>query len=258
MKKFALVTPLILSLSQPAFADDNQAIDPADVTKVYTQTALLFSGNSQFQWQGQVAGGLENGQQFAFLTEATFDNKDNHTDKFGFDYQNSRTQYFHVFNTDAAAFPKIGASLDYVNTRTDSISNDLLSIGGVAAINPAYTKGLMVFPRAGYMTGSMEVKGLTSEKDSLSGYALGLITAKHLGDSGAYVSVVPEWQSLQGDEIEMSSMSVKTSLNAPLNSSRTWWINTRFDLTKSDITVSGSGPEGEWQSEAWIGVRHYF
>ncbi|MGF1682786.1 hypothetical protein [Photobacterium minamisatsumaniensis] len=257
MKKFALLAPLAACLAAPVMAEEEQVIDPADVTKVYTQSALMFSGNSQFQWQGQIAGGLENGQQFALLSEATFDNNDNDPNKFGFDYQNSRTQYFHVFNTSSAAMPKIGASLDYVNTRTNTIKNDLLSIGAVAAINPAYTAGLLVFPRAGVMTGSMEVAGMDS-KDDLTGYSLGLITAKYLGENGAYLSIVPEWQDLSGDEIDMQNLSVKASINVPLNNSRTWWLNTRYDFTKSDLKVNGTDLGGDWETQAWIGVRHYF
>ncbi|MGR5066302.1 hypothetical protein [Photobacterium sp. DNB22_13_2] len=259
MKKFALLAPLAACIASPVMAEEEQMIDPADVTKVYTQSALMFSGNSEFQWQGQIAGGLENGQQFALLSEATFDNKDNDGNKFGFDYQTSRTQYFHVFNSGSSTLPKIGASLDYVNTRTNSVKNDLLSIGAVAAINPAYTGGILVFPRAGVMTGSMEVldAGMNG-KDDLTGYSLGLITAIYLGDGGSYLSLVPEWQDLSGDEIEMQNLSIKASINVPLNSARTWWLNTRYDFTKSDLEVNGNDLSGDWETQAWLGVRHYF
>ena len=227
----------------------------ADVTKVYTQSALMVNGSSQIQWQGQIAGGLDNGQQFALLGEATFDNKDNDTNKFGLDYQNSRFQYFHVFEYGLEGLPKIGASLDYINTRTRSVKNDLFAVGGVAAINPAYTGGFLVFPLAGLMTGSMEV---AEQKDDLNGYSLALVTAKHIGDSGAYVSVIPEWQDMSGDTIDMQNLSIKTALNVPLNSSRKWWLNTRFDMTKTSIDVNNSSLANEWQTEAWVGVRYYF
>ncbi|PMH37536.1 hypothetical protein BCU68_07940 [Vibrio sp. 10N.286.49.B3] len=259
MKKFALVAPLALTLAAPALAEDSKAIDPADVTKVYTQAAVLFNGSSDIQLQGQVSGGMENGQQFALLGEATFadDNKvgNHNSNDFGTEYSNSRIQYFHVFEPGSTVVPKLGVSLDYINTRTE-VKNDLLSIGGVAAINPAYTGGLLVFPRLGVMGGSMEVNGV---KDSdLLGYSLGLITAKHIGTSGAYVSAVPEWQDVSGDSIEMQSLAVKFALNVPLNNSRTWWLNTRYDFTKTSMDVNGIDAPSEWQTEAWIGVRHYF
>lgn len=261
MKKFALIIPLSLGLSIPAHAESERVIDPADVTKVYTQTALMVSGNSDIQFQGQVSGGMDNGQQFALLAEATFVDESNTAlsdpDKFGTEYSNSRIQYFHVFETGTAATPKVGLSLDYINTR-NSIKNDLLSVGGVVAINPAYTGGLLVFPRAGLMTGSMEIPGITSSKDDLTGYSLGLITAKHLGDSGAYVSFVPEWQDLSGDDIDMQNLSFKTSLNVPMNTARTWWLNTRYDITKTDVDVKSVSMPNDWQTEAWIGVRYYF
>ena len=261
MKKFALTIPLSVVLSIPAHAESERVIDPADVTKVYTQSALMLSGSSDIQFQGQVSGGLENGQQFALLAEATFvdDNDESLRDPndFGSEYNNSRIQYFHVFETGTKATPKVGLSLDYVNTRT-SIKNDLLSVGGVVAINPAYTGGFLVFPRAGLMTGSMEIPAMNSSKDDLTGYSLGLITAKHLGDSGAYVSLVPEWQDLSGSDINMQNFSFKTSLNVPMNSARTWWLNTRYDITKGDIDVNGLSMPSEWQTEAWVGVRYYF
>lgn len=90
MKKFVFLLPLT-SVFTSVVADD--VIDPADVTNVYTQSAIMVSGDASIQWQGQIAGGLENGQQFALLAEATFDNKDNNTNKFGLDYQSSRVQY---------------------------------------------------------------------------------------------------------------------------------------------------------------------
>lgn len=261
MKKFALIIPLSLGLSIPVHAESERVIDPADVTKVYTQTALMVSGSSDIQFQGQVSGGLDNGQQFALLAEATFvdDNDESQRDPndFGSEYSNSRVQYFHVFETGAKAAPKVGLSLDYINTRT-SIKNDLLSVGGVVAINPAYTGGFLVFPRAGLMTGSMEIPAMNSTKDDLTGYSLGLITAKHLGDSGAYVSLVPEWQDLFGDDIDMQNFSFKTSLNVPMNTARTWWLNTRYDITKTDVDVKGVSIPSEWQTEAWVGVRYYF
>lgn len=261
MKKFALIIPLSLGLSIPAHAESERVIDPADVTKVYTQTALMVSGSSDIQFQGQVSGGLDNGQQFALLAEATFvdDNDELQRDPndFGSEYSNSRIQYFHVFETGAKAAPKVGLSLDYINTRT-SIKNDLLSVGGVVAVNPAYTGGFLVFPRAGLMTGSMEIPAMNSTKDDLTGYSLGLITAKHLGDSGAYVSLVPEWQDLSGDDIDMQNFSFKTSLNVPMNTARTWWLNTRYDITKTDVDVKGVSIPSEWQTEAWVGVRYYF
>ena len=87
----------------------------------------MFSGSSDIQFQGQVSGGVDNGQQFALLAEATFvdDNDVTQRDpnKFGSDYSNSRLQYFHVFEPGLEVTPKIGVSLDYINTRTN-IKND--------------------------------------------------------------------------------------------------------------------------------------
>ncbi|MDV5169646.1 hypothetical protein [Photobacterium rosenbergii] len=254
MKKLVLLTPLALALSTPTFADE--VIDPADVTNVYTQTALMVSGDSSLLWQGQVAGGMENGQQFALLAEATFDNEDNDSNKFGLDYQNSRVQYFHVFDTGINSTPKAGVSFDYINTRTNAVKNDLLAVGGVAAVNPASVGGLLVFPMANVIAGNMELADGT--KDDLTGFGASLITAKYIGDTGAYVVVTPEIQNLSGDTLDVQNITVKTGLNAPLNSNRSTWINTRFDFAKSTISVNGTDLDADWETKAWLGVRHDF
>ncbi|MCZ8498428.1 hypothetical protein O9929_11900 [Vibrio lentus] len=55
------------------------------------------------------------------------------------------------------------------------------------------------------------------------------------------------------------NFSLKTSLNVPMNSARTWWLNTRYDITKGDITVpNGLSMPSEWRTETWVGVRYYF
>ncbi len=253
MKKFVVLLPLSFVFTS-VVADD--VIDPADVTNVYTQSAVMVSGDSSLQWQGQIAGGLESGQQFALLGEATFDSKDNGTNKFGLDYQFSRVQYFHVFDTGLQTANKAGVSLDYINTRTSSIKNDLFAVGAVAAINPAYLGGLLVFPVASLITGNIELADNT--RDDLTGIGASLITAKYLGDSGAYISVTPELQDLSGHTVDLTNLTIKTSINAPLNSSRTWWINTRYDITKSRLSGSSQNNESAWQTQAWIGARHYF
>lgn len=257
MKKITFTAAFFALFSNFAIAEENTVIDPADVTNVYTQAALLINGSSDFQLQAQVSGGMDNGQQFALLAEATFVDENGDRNDFGTEYSNSRFQYFHVFDTGLAAAPKAGISLDYINTRTKAVKNDLFAIGGVMALNPKYTAGLMVFPLASVMTGSMEIPGL-AEKDDLTGYGLGLMAVKRLGEGGAYIAVIPEWQDLSGDEIDMQNLAIKTSFNAPLNASRKWWINTRFDITKSSIDVAGVALDADWETEAWIGVRHYF
>lgn len=253
MKKFVFLLPLT-SVFTSVVADD--VIDPADVTNVYTQSAIMVSGDASIQWQGQIAGGLENGQQFALLAEATFDNKDNNTNKFGLDYQSSRVQYFHVFDTGLKTANKAGISLDYINTRTNSIKNDLFAVGTVAAIDPAHLGGLLVFPMASLITGNIELADNT--RDELTGIGASLITAKYLGDSGAYISVTPELQNLSGHTVDLKNFTIKTSINAPLNSSRSWWINTRYDIAKSRLSGNSQDYASAWETQAWIGVRHYF
>ncbi|NMP17304.1 hypothetical protein [Thalassotalea sp. Y01] len=261
MKYNTLIVPLALAFAAPVLAEQGKEIDPADVTNVYTQGALMLNGSSDIQLQGQFSGGLDNGRQFALLGEITLTDENNVAErddnKFGTSFSHGRLQYFHVFSGQSDDIPKIGLSVDYIKTNTE-VKNDLLSIGGVFAINPEHTGGLLVYPRFGVTTGTMKVKGVSDGYDDLIGYSLGVISAKYIGQNGAYVSVVPEWQDLNGDDIDMHSLSVKTSLNVPLNDSRTWWLNTRYDVSKTEVDVFNSSLSSEWQTEALIGVRHYF
>ncbi|CAM4425417.1 hypothetical protein [Vibrio agarivorans] len=261
MKKFALITPIALVLVANVHAEESAVIDPADVTNVYTQGAIMLNGNSDILLQGQVSGGLSNGQEFALLAEATLADESKSSkrndNKFGTDYSNSRLQYFHVFTPESKVTPKLGLSVDYINTRND-VKNDLLSIGAIAAINPQYTGGLMLFPRLAVMGGTMEVPSASTKKDDLFGYSASLFIVKRIGDGGAYLNVAPEWQDVSGDEIDMQNFSVKTSLNVPLNSERSWWINTRYDVTKSYMDINNKNLDGNWETQAWVGVRYYF
>lgn len=161
-----------------------------------------------------------------------------------------------MFDTDLKTANKAGLSLDYINTRTSSIKSDLFAIGAVAAIAPANIGGLLAFPMASVISGSVELADNT--QDDLIGIGVSLITAKYLGVSGAYIAFTPDLQNLSSQTVDLKSFTIKSSLNAPLNSSRTWWINTRYDIAKSKIGGNHQDSDSGWETQAWIGVRHYF
>ncbi|QBY05236.1 hypothetical protein E2K93_12970 [Thalassotalea sp. HSM 43] len=261
MKQFTLLVPMALLFAAPVLATQSKEIDPADVTNVYTQGAIMLNGSSDTQLQGQFSGSLEDGRQFALLGELTLTDEQNvaqrDDNEFGTRFSAGRLQYFHVFDANSEDIPKVGISVDYIKTNSE-IKTDLLSIGGVFAINPEHTSGLLLYPRFGLTTGTMKVNGVSDGYDDVMGYSLSVISAKYLGTNGAYVTVVPEWQDLTGDDIDMHSLSVKTSLNVPLNKGRSWWLNTRYDVSKTEVDVFNRSVPSEWQTQAWIGVRHYF
>ncbi|MCZ8485559.1 hypothetical protein O9993_06815 [Vibrio lentus] len=55
-------------------------------------------------------------------------------------------------------------------------------------------------------------------------------------DSGAYVSLVLSGKTLSGSDINMQNFSLKTSLNVPMNSARTWWL--KILVTTSPRAIS--------------------
>ena len=250
----------LMSLTLTSFAalsdTNNNDIDPSDLTKVYTQAALMVSGNSNIMPVGMISGGYDNGHQFALLAEAKFgktgDNADN---EFGLEYGSSRFQYFQVADTGSNFMPRAGLSADYINIRSPYIKSDLLALGGVAAINHQYTPGFMLFPLAGYVFGQFNINGI---KDDVDGVNLSIAASIPVGESGAFMMIWPEYRKLSGSKVQTENVSTKLIVNAPLTDNRKWWINTRLELDHSELKVSGDKLSNQWNSDVYMGVRYFF
>ena len=250
-----LVSLTLTSFAALSDTNDND-IDPSDLTKVYTQAALMVSGNSNLMPVGMISGGYDNGHQFALLAEAKFgktgDNADN---EFGLEYNSSRFQYFQVADTGYNFMPRAGLSADYINVRSPNIESDLLALGGVGAINHQYTPGFMLFPMAGYVFGQFDVAGI---KDDVDGVNLSIAASIPISDSGAFMMIWPEYRKLSGSAIKTENVSTKLIVNAPLTSNKKWWINTRLELDKLDLKVSGDTLKNQWDSDVYMGIRYFF
>ncbi|WP_394242302.1 hypothetical protein [Vibrio astriarenae] len=250
----------LLSLSLFSFnvlsETTDKEIDPSDLTKVYTQAAVMVSGNSNVMPVGMVSGGYDNGHQFALLAEAKFgkvgDNSDN---EFGLEYGSSRFQYFQVADTGFNMMPRAGLSADYINVRASGLKSDLLALGGVAAVNPQYTPGFMLFPLASYVFGQFDING---QKDDVDGLNLSIAASIPVSDSGAFLMLWPEYRKLSGSMVESESVTTKIILNAPLTSDRKWWINTRLELDDSSLKVSGTTLRDQSSSDVYAGIRYFF
>ncbi|WP_159065046.1 hypothetical protein [Thaumasiovibrio subtropicus] len=260
MKNNMILAAGVLSaavMSASVFAEE---IDPADLTKVYTQTALMIGGNSDIKPVTMISGAYSNGHQFAFLGEATFgDVGDNQDNDFGFKYKDARAQYFHTLDSGFSVLPKAGFSFDYINQRDHALKVDtnLFAIGTLAAVNPKYTPGFMAFPMVAYVNGEMDIKPL-NHKESVDGFSVAFAATKPLGDSGAFLLLWPEYQNISGDHIKTETVNFKVAVNAPMTQNRKLWVNTRFDLSKAKTTILGNKENGELDSEAYLGLRYFF
>jgi hypothetical protein len=244
-------------MSLPCLADatDND-IDPSDLTKVYTQAALMVSGNSNVMPVAMVSGGYNNGHQFALLAEAKFGSTgDNADNEFGLEYGSSRFQYFQVADTGSSFMPRAGLSADYINVRSNQVDSDLLALGGVAAVSQQYTPGFMVFPLASYVYGQMDVGGV---KDDVDGLSVSIAASIPVGGNGAFLMLWPEYRKLSGTTIDTETITTKVILNAPLTNNKKWWINTRIELDNSHLKVAGSTLANQSHSDVYMGVRYFF
>ncbi|WP_295893811.1 hypothetical protein [uncultured Vibrio sp.] len=238
---------------------EEATIDPSDVTNVYTQAAVMVGGNSDIKPVAMISGGYDNGHTFAFLGEATFgkdDKSDNADNQFGFKFKDARAQYFHVLNTGNTYLPKAGFSLDGITQTSSSMDTDLLAVGTLAAINPKYTPGFMMFPQVAYVNGEMDFKAL-DYKESVDGFSTALIMTRTLGDSGAFMLFYPEYQNLSGDNIDIEGYKLQLNINAPMTENRRWWLNTRFDYSQQTIDAGMLSVKTE-ESQAYLGVRYFF
>ncbi len=234
----------------------DKEIDPSDLTRVYTQAALMVSGNSNVMPVGMISGGYNNGHQFALLAEAKFGKSGENADnEFGLEYGSSRFQYFQVADTGSTFMPRAGLSADYINVRSASIKSDLLALGGVAAINQQFTPGFMLFPMAGYVFGNMDINGI---KEDVDGVNLSIAASIPIGANGAFMMIWPEYRKVSGNSIKTENVSTKLILNSPLTNDRKWWINTRIELDNSQLKLGEDSLVKQRNSDVYMGIRYFF
>ncbi|MCL9774009.1 hypothetical protein [Vibrio methylphosphonaticus] len=264
MNKTMISLALFTALTSGAvFAEESEVIDPSDLTRVYTQAAFFVTSDADIRVSAMFTGAWTEDIQFAGFVEGNFGNnsaKEQGKDKFGLDYQKSRAQYFQVHAVDNKFMPRVGLSTDLIHQSSNAGAmknlgyqdTTLVSVGGIGLLNPAYTAGAMVFPNVAYTTG--KVLG-----ESADGYMVNLFVTQHIGDSGAFVQVWPEYFNVEGDTVEMESKSFNVMFNAPIKSDRTQWLMTKLEYGSTDITTpDGWTIDGDVELKAEIGVKWFF
>lgn len=263
MKKQLVALLFIVVLSIPAFAEEENVIDPSDLTRVYTQAAVFITSDADIRLSSMLTGAWSENTQFGGFLEVEFgdDKSVPGKDSLGADYLGGRFQYFQVSGINNTLMPRIGFMVDGIHRNNEHLSmavgedldNSLLASGGVIGlVNPKYTGGIMVFPNVNYTLG--ELFG-----ESADGYMLNLFVTIPVGDAGAFIQVWPEYMDVSGDTVEMESTAFNVMFNAPIKLDRTQWLMTKLQYASADVTTpAGTDIDGDYQLKAEIGVKWFF
>lgn len=248
MKKLALVLSGLAAL--PALAEE-EMIDPSDLTRVYTQAAVFVTSDADIRTSGMFTGAWSENIQFAGFIEANWgDRSAEKGDNFGIDYKSGRAQYFqvHAIGDGQGFMPRAGFSVDYIHQDVRGGKDaHLVAVGGIGLMNPKYTAGkAMVFPNVAYATGSIN-------GEQVDGYMLNLFATVPVGNSGAFAMVWPEYFSVSGDTIELSSTTYNAMLNAPISKDRKTWLMTKLEY--NSIDANGFRSDGDLKAE--IGLKWF-
>lgn len=245
-----------------ALAEQENVINPADLTRVYQQAALFINSDADIRTSVMMTGAWSEDIQFAGFAEGTFGNDKAKIDgehKLGLDYQRGRAQYFQVHSTSSSLLPRVGFSSDLIHMPGDvgSLQSSglddtlLFSAGAIGLINSDYTSGFMVFPNLAYTTGN--VFG-----ESADGYMANLFVTKELNDVGAFVQFWPEYIRTSGDVVEMKSYTTNLLLNAPIKSDRTQWLLGKIEYGSKDFTLpNGLSVKGTSELNLELGVKFF-
>ena len=250
MKKTLLAAAVTAISATPVLADED-VIDPSDLTRVYRQAAVFVSSDADIRTSAMLTGAWSEDVQFAGFVEANWGDRstDSKGDQFSLDYKNGRAQYFQVHAVNNGLMPRVGGMVDYIHHNVKGQKDaQLLSLGGIGLINPAYTGGkTMMFPSAAYAKG-------TINGDDVDGYMLNLFATIPTGDSGAFLQVWPEYFSVSGDETELDSLTYNLMFNAPIRSDRSQWLMTKVEY--NNTKMNGVRLDNDLKLE--VGLKLFF
>lgn len=205
----------------------SQAIDPSDLTRVYTMVSAWVNSQNNLRATASWSGAWSETHSFMGFIEGYLGDEDD-ADEWGADLLKVRAQYFHVIDTDFSYAPKLGFSVDYIDNQGD---NNLAAIGLLGMVPPALTGKLQVFPNIAYMKGK-------AEGVDVDGYMLNLYGTYPIGKKGTYIQVWPEYIAVSGTGIDSNSLTLSALYAQPLNANRTMWLNLRLDYASKETKLT--------------------
>lgn len=235
------------SITEEETTTTAQAIDPSDLTRVYTMASAWVNSQNNLRATAQWAGAWSETQSFMGFIEGYWGDKEDE-DKWGTDLLNVRAQYFHVVDTNMSMAPKLGVSLDYIDNEGD---NNLAAVGLLGMVPPSLTGKLQLFPNIAYMKG--EAEGV-----DVDGYMLNFYGTYPIGSDGTFIQVWPEYIAVSGTGINSNSLTFSGLYSQPLNKLKTIWLNFRMDYaTKETKLTTYHDRINEDEAVFTLGVKFY-
>lgn len=203
LKKYQQVSLALIATSSlfsiPLYAETAQDIDPSDVARANTSITIGATNNGQVKGVVSYAFSINETQQGMVYLEGNMDKEGS--------YQDSRVQYFQVFNLESKIVPKIAASLDVI----DNASLTSTALGAVVAVTP--TEKFAMYLRAGVLGGKYKSESTqyfgVNDDSAVGGMAAGYFTYK-TGSDGTFIMFSPEYTYVDGD-IETSKLKTYAS-----------------------------------------------
>lgn len=247
LTKTILATTLGLALTANVFAQEQvHDVDPSDLTKASTSAYVGVNNKGDVKLSGSLAYTLDNGQMAMGTIEGTM-NKEG-------DYNDSRIQYFHVFNIDNAVTPRVAASLDIIDNQQFTTA----AVGGIVMFTtPA--ESLNIFVRGGVLAGSYDEDFANamgeSDTDIVGGMAAAYFSWK-TGDDGTYIMFSSEYTYL-GGSIEDNTLKTSITFGTPLSQDKSKWGQFKLENTVSTMKSSSEKIDIN-DTAAWFFFKAYF
>ncbi|WP_158134143.1 hypothetical protein [Photobacterium damselae] len=257
--------------SSVVFADttNDDAPDPADVTKVVTSFKLSAgtnSNNNDFALEGElkIGGSFSPDNSFLTMISATGAEKEEDSFEDGFDLREMRARWFQVFGTGLAGLPKAGYSLDFIDRSNDDsdVIDNIIAVGGIVKV-PVLSNWVM-YPNIAAVQANVKDEYKIAGTDDGIGVQVNLYNAIYLSKKGTYMMVSPQYSYLDFDGYTTQDLLLEATLGTPITENRRWWFNLTYKETFSDLSSDiSSMPDksmyaNDDKRQFRAGVTYYF
>lgn len=236
------LTALVLT-STSLYAEEDH--DPSDIARATTSFTVGATNNGDVKGMLTYGFGVTDTQQGMVAVEGNMNQEGK--------YNDSRIQYFHVFNFENPTVPKIAASIDMI----DNASMTTAALGAVVAITPV--EQFSMYLRGGVLAGeysdAMTNQFNVSDDSAVGGMAAGYFTLK-TGQDGTYVMLSPEYTYVDGD-IETSTLKSSVRIGTPMNAAMNHWGEFRLENTYGSVKSAALKQDID-DTVAWFMYKSFF
>ncbi len=233
-------------------ARGDETPDPSDLTKVNSFIWAQASNKNNLKVNLGLAGAYSEGNNFISLIEHDYNVKDK--------AHNSRVRYFQVLDTDLAAMPQAGVSVDYMKGWGKN-SSDLIALGSIVKVKTPWER-LTLFPNVAYVMGAAKNEGA---KFDATGYQTNLFGSVSIGDWGQYIMLQPQYMHLDAKQkgtnrkAPVDVFKMRTAYGQPMSQDGKLWMDIAHEYQRTSAKVNGtrlSATDNEHRFE--VGMSYYF